>query len=181
MPPRHKTASTASKTVVTDTVDIDTDRQFSGRPLDRELWYQSNKEQLMFECHGAKPYVEYGIVISIKTDKISFQSVPHAQAYNAGTLRKGTLENPFNAADLPASAVEQVKEQPTPGVGETAPAIVNIVPMLMAYLGTRCARFREAPEICVAMDETILRHWVDRISGEELANTYLKKYTTTPA
>ena len=52
MPPRHKTASTASKTVVTDTVDIDTDRQFSGRPLDRELWYQSNKEQLMFECPG---------------------------------------------------------------------------------------------------------------------------------
>ena len=25
----------------------------------------------MFECHGAKAYVEYGIVISIKTDKIS--------------------------------------------------------------------------------------------------------------
>ena len=176
MPPRHKTASTASKTVVTDTVDIDTDRQFSGRPLDRELWYQSNKEQLMFECHGAKPYIEYGIVISIKTDKISFQSVPHAQAYNAGTLRKGTLENPFNAADLPAFAVEQVKEQPTPGVGETAPTVVNIVPMLMTDLGTRCARFREAPEICVAMDETILRHWVDHINGEELANTYLKKY-----
>lgn len=176
MPPRHKTASTASKTVVTDTVDIDTDRQFSGRPLDRELWYQSNKEQLMFECHGAKPYVEYGIVISIKTDKISFQSVPHAQAYNAGTLRKGTLENPFNAADLPAFAVEQAKEQPTVGVGETVPTVVNIVPILMADLGTRCARFREAPEICVAMDETILRHWVDHIDGEDLANTYLKKY-----
>ena len=48
--------------------------------------------------------------------------------------------------------------------------------MLMGDLGTRCARFREAPEICVAMDETILRRWVDRISGEELANTYLKKY-----
>ena len=80
MPPRHKTASTASKTVVTDTVDIDIDRQFSGRPLDRELWYQSNKEQLMFECPGAKAFIESGLVISIKTDKISFRSVPHAQA-----------------------------------------------------------------------------------------------------
>ena len=71
---------------------------------------------------------------------------------------------------------DRVKEQPTVGVNETAPAVINIVPMLMADIGTRRARFREAPEICVAMDETILRHWVDRISGEELANTYLKKF-----
>ena len=48
--------------------------------------------------------------------------------------------------------------------------------MLMADLGTRCARFIEAPEICEAMDENILRHWVNRISGEDLANTYLKKH-----
>ena len=82
----------------------------------------------MFECPGAKAYIEYGLVISIKTDKISFQSVPHAQAYNAGTLRKGTLENPFNAVDLPTSAVEQVKEQPTPGVNETAP--IHLVHLL---------------------------------------------------
>ena len=70
MPPRHKTASTASKTVTQDTVDIDIDQQFSGRPLDRELWYQSNKDQLTFECHGAKASIEHRLVIGhIRQDR----------------------------------------------------------------------------------------------------------------
>ena len=97
MPPRHKTASTASKTVVTDTVDIDIDRQFSGRPLDRELWYQSNKEQLMFECPGAKAFIESGLVISIMAGAV------------AGTFGIQPLDGAFG---VPYQAAEPRDERP---------------------------------------------------------------------
>ena len=115
MPPKHDGGKPA-RDLPTDSINTDTIRKWTGRPLDEPMWYYGNKKLLFDEVEGARDFITKGVVISEKHGTVYVNNVNHAQAYINGTITEGTLEAPFKLTSLPAlEAVQSVIAPTAPG------------------------------------------------------------------
>ena len=83
------------------------------------------------EVAGAREFCTSGLVVSDK--KVSVISVQHAQAYMDGTLERGTLDNPFDAATIPVECTPVAPIAAAPPAGAPAAPIPPII-LFCAFL-----------------------------------------------
>ena len=84
MPPKRDSGKTNDYSTDSDTND--TFRKWTGRPLDKPMWYFINKKLLHDEVDGSRDFINKEIVISEKHGTVYVNNVNHAQAYLNGTI-----------------------------------------------------------------------------------------------
>ena len=109
MPPKRD-GGKSTRDLPTDSDNTDNLRNWTGRPVDKPMWFHVNKKLLFDEVKGARDLIQKGVVISENQGTVFVHNLNHAQAYINGTITEGTLEEPFNLSSLPAlEAVQSVQ------------------------------------------------------------------------
>ena len=167
MPPKRD-GGKSTRDLPTDSDNTDNLRNWTGRPVDKPMWFNVNKKLLFDEVKGARDLITKGVVISEKQGIVFVNNVNHAQAYINGTITEGTLEEPFKLSSLPALEAVQSVIAPTAPGAPTLPFLPPFLPVTLEDLGPASKRLAINPEMLIRKAEAVLRHFTDRISNTEL-------------
>ena len=80
MPPKRD-GGKSTRDLPTDSDNTDNLRNWTGRPVDKPMWFNVNKKLLFDEVKGARDLITKGVVISEKQGIVFVNNVNHAQAY----------------------------------------------------------------------------------------------------